>query len=276
MKIEVASHAGFCYGVERAMKITEEASATCGSLYTFGPLIHNEQVVNRLESRGIHAVDVPSDAKDGTLVIRSHGAPESSFKEAEALGIDVIDATCPYVRKIQEKVKKFASEGYAIIIVGDAKHPEIVGINGWCDNKATIIARPEEAKTIKDNGPTCMVVQTTFRFEIYKQILEIAEGQVKDLVAFNTICSATSKRQDAALDLAGRVDAMIVIGGKHSSNTVKLAQICSNVCKKTYHIQTYLDLRVTDLKNCDNIGITAGASTPNWIIDEIINKLEEA
>ncbi len=276
MKIEVASHAGFCYGVERAMNITDQANGEDKKIFTYGPLIHNEQVVQKLEAEGVFAVNDINDATEGTLIIRSHGAPESILDDARDMGIEVIDATCPYVRKIQEKVKKYSSEGYAIIIVGDEKHPEVIGINGWCGNKAFIVDTAEDVKHINDNGPTCMVVQTTFRYEIYKEILEAAQTVIKDLVAFNTICAATSKRQSAALELAGRVEAMIVIGGKHSSNTVKLAQICSSVCKKTYHIQTYLDLSVTEIKNCDSIGITAGASTPNWIIDEIINKLEKA
>ncbi len=210
------------------------------------------------------------------MIVRSHGASESVFIEANSKGIDVIDATCPFVKKIQDKVRNYYDNGYAIIIVGDSNHPEVIGINGWCNNSAVIVNSIEDAHIIKDNGPTCMVVQTTFRYEIYEEILKLAKAKVQDLVAFNTICAATSKRQSSALELAKKVDAMIVIGGKHSSNTVKLAQICESVCKKTYHIQTYLDLSVTQLKNCDSIGITAGASTPNWIIDEIINKLEEA
>ncbi len=275
MKIEVASHAGFCYGVERAIKITSEANVADKNLYTFGPLIHNAQVVEKLEAAGIKAVEETHDALNGTLVIRSHGAPESVVTEAESQGIEVIDATCPFVKKIQEKVHRYSNDGYAIIIVGDSKHPEVIGINGWCNNAALIVNSEEDAKQIKDNGPTCMVVQTTFRYEIYEKILNIAKSEIKDLVAYNTICAATSKRQSAALDLAKRVDVMIVIGGKHSSNTVKLAQICADVCKNTYHIQTYLDLSVTEIKKYDSIGISAGASTPNWIIDEIINKLEE-
>lgn len=276
MKIEVATHAGFCYGVERAINITNEANTNEDKIYTYGPLIHNAQVVEKLESEGIKAIDEVGEACDGKLIVRSHGAPESVFIEAKEQKIDVIDATCPFVKKIQDKVRSYYDNGYGIIIVGDKKHPEVVGINGWCNNSALIVNSLEDADNIKDNGPTCMVVQTTFRYEIYEEILQLAQSRIEDLVAFNTICAATSKRQSAALDLAGRVDAMIVIGGKHSSNTVKLAQICQRVCKKTYHIQTYLDLRVTELEKCDSIGITAGASTPNWIIDEIINKLEEA
>jgi len=276
MKIEVATHAGFCYGVERALKITEEANAHDDRIYTYGPLIHNAQVVSKLEEKGVHAIGDVAQAQDGKLIVRSHGAPESVFIEANEKGIDVIDATCPFVKKIQDKVHNYYENGYAIIIVGDQKHPEVVGINGWCNNAATIVNSLEDAKNIKDNGPTCLVVQTTFRFEIYDQILKQAQSVIKDLVSFNTICAATSKRQSAALELAKKVDVMIVVGGKHSSNTVKLAQICSSVCKKTYHIQTFSDLRVTELENCDSIGITAGASTPNWIIDEIINKLERA
>ncbi|WP_430886468.1 4-hydroxy-3-methylbut-2-enyl diphosphate reductase [Fusibacter sp. JL216-2] len=276
MKIEVATHAGFCYGVERAINITKEANESENKIYTYGPLIHNAQVVEKLEAEGIRAVDNINHANDGKLIVRSHGASESVFIEADEKKIDIIDATCPFVKKIQDKVRDYYDNGYGIIIIGDKKHPEVIGINGWCKNSAMIVNSLEDAKNIKDNGPTCMVVQTTFRYEIYEEILKVAQAKIKDLVAFNTICAATSKRQTAALDLARRVDAMIVIGGKHSSNTVKLAQICEQVCKKTYHIQTYLDLRVTELEKCDSIGITAGASTPNWIIDEIINKLEEA
>lgn len=276
MKIEVARHSGFCYGVERAIKITEEANLGENSIYTFGPLIHNEQVVQKLEKSGIKAVDQVDEAQDGTLIIRSHGAPQSVLIEAETRGIEVIDATCPYVKKIQEKVNGFFNKGYAIIIVGDSNHPEVVGINGWCNNQAIIVNSIEDAEKVEDNGPTCMVVQTTFRYEIYEKILQVLENRIEEIVAYNTICAATSKRQNAALDLAKRVDAMIVIGGKHSSNTVKLAQICAGVCKNTYHIQTYFDLMVHFLEKCDKIGITAGASTPDWVIDEIIHKLEKA
>ncbi len=274
MIVEVAKHAGFCFGVERALKMTEELSES-KALVTLGPLIHNEQVVDKLEDKGVYAVKTVQEASGHAMIVRSHGAPKSVFLEAEKTGIDLVDATCPFVTKIHKIVQEQAAAGRQIIIVGDPKHPEIVGIKGWCDNNAIIIEDEIAAKGLTLNGPACIVVQTTFRNERFQRMIELIHSDGQDVLVFNTICSATTKRQDAAEELSKRSDCMIVVGGKKSSNTKKLLEICQKHCENSILIQTVEDLMMKSLTNCDKIGITAGASTPDWIINEIIHKINE-
>lgn len=274
MIIEIAKHAGFCYGVERALNLTTETGVE-GDTVTLGPLIHNEQVVEKLEKQGIHVVERVEQAAGKTMIVRSHGAPKSVFEQAEEAGVKVVDATCPFVRKIQQTVAEQQAKGREIIIVGDPKHPEIVGINGWCNNKAHIVQDEIGAEGLTIKGPACIVVQTTFRKELFDKIKDILTPEGSDVLVFNTICAATSKRQDAAKELAERVDCMIVIGGKKSSNTKKLLEICQQHCENSHLIQTAEDLRVTLVDKCDKIGITAGASTPDWIIDDIVQNIND-
>ena len=279
MKILVAQHSGFCYGVKRAVKMLESLIETEGDVYTLGPLIHNQQVIEHYSNKGVVTIDSITElntiqSKNSKVIIRSHGAPKSVYDEAEAAKINIHDATCPYVKKIQNTVSTYASKGYNIIIVGNAMHPEVVGINGWCDNRATIIESVEQVELIEQiMEPTCVVVQTTFSMKKWNTISHALQSRLKALKVFNTICLATEQRQQAVLELAKEVDLMIVVGGLHSSNTVKLAQLCREQVK-TIHIETKDDLKSDDLIGTEVVGITAGASTPDWIIQSVILKIE--
>lgn len=281
MKIYIAEHSGFCYGVKRAIQILDEVvekyeNQNDSSVFTLGPIIHNTQVTDFYEKKGVKIIDKISDIPDNRsmgvhVVVRSHGAPKSVYQEAQEKNMLLIDTTCPYVKKIQNKVSSYASKGYNIIVVGDAKHPEIIGINGWCDNKAFVVADVSELPTL--SGPTCVVSQTTFNVSKWHEISEAIESMYEEVVVFNTICMATDQRQQAAEELSKKVDLMLVIGGKHSSNTSKLVDICSKYAR-TIHIETKDDLNQSDLQNLHSIGIVAGASTPDWIVDAVILKIE--
>lgn len=276
MHIELAQHAGFCFGVKRAMQIAlRQAEQQDGQLYTLGPLIHNEQVVAYLRQKGIQAADFIRSIPDGsTVIIRTHGVPKHVCSTLEAHGIRAIDATCPFVKKIHKIVAEYYEQGYQIIIVGDAQHPEVIGINGWCENSAVIIKDPADLAGIDLQKPSCMVVQTTFSLKIWGKIKKITKTSCQRVLIFDTICSATEDRQTEAELLAQKSDCMLVIGGKHSSNTIKLVDICKRHCPDTYHIETPAELP-NEVGHWCNIGVTAGASTPEWIIKEVISKMSE-
>ncbi len=279
MKIQVAEHSGYCYGVKRAINILDSLILEHQKVYTLGPIIHNKQVTDYYEQKGVLVIDNISDLRDNeidtvSIVIRSHGAPKHIYDEAAAKGIKIHDATCPYVKKIQNTVSTYATKGYNIIIVGNANHPEVIGINGWCENKALIIEKMEHLELIKDfKRPTCVVAQTTYNIKQWELLSKEIEIRLSDVIIFNTICHATEQRQQAVLDLASKVDLMVVVGGKHSSNTIKLAELCAKQVK-TIHIETRDDLTSVDLIGSKNVGITAGASTPDWVIQSVILKIE--
>jgi 4-hydroxy-3-methylbut-2-enyl diphosphate reductase len=279
MKILVAEHSGFCYGVKRAVKILDDLVLAKENIYTLGPIIHNDQVTAYYEAQGVKIIETLSDIhaseiSDIGVVIRSHGAPKSVYDEAEHKQLKIYDATCPYVKKIQNKVSTYASKGYNIIIVGNASHPEVIGINGWCDYQALIIDHVDQVKLLKlSTGPICVVAQTTFNMKKWDEISDALNARFSDIRVYNTICLATEQRQNACTDLAKKVDYMIVVGGKHSSNTIKLAEICSKYVPTT-HIETKDDLNGDELIGKKVVGITAGASTPDWIIQSIILKIE--
>lgn len=279
MKIIVAEHSGFCYGVKRAVKILDDLVQAQEQIHTLGPIIHNDQVTSFYEEKGVKIVAQLSDIQDDKVsnvgvVIRSHGAPKSVYDEATQRGLKIYDATCPYVKKIQNKVSTYASKGYNIIIVGDASHPEVIGINGWCDYQAVIIDDIEQVNPLElSQNPICVVAQTTFNLKKWDDISAAISMKFSDVRVYNTICLATEQRQNSCLELAKKVDYMIVIGGKHSSNTLKLAEICSKYAP-TKHIETKDDLNGDELIGKQVVGITAGASTPDWIIQSVILKIE--
>lgn len=282
MKILVAKHSGYCYGVKRAIKILDdliEVDHTQRRIYTLGPIIHNAQVTDYYKEKGIQVISELTEVdrtskQDSQVVIRSHGAPKSVYDEAEIRHVELLDATCPYVKKIQNTVSTHASNGYNIIIVGDPKHPEVIGINGWCNNKALILESYEDVEKLdSDSKPVCVVAQTTFNLKTWEKITELLKLKYENCTIQNTVCLATDQRQTACRELAEQVDCMIVIGGKHSSNTIKLANICKDIVK-TYHIETKDDLDLSVLSGYEVIGITAGASTPDWIVDSVILKIE--
>ena len=274
MEVTLAKTAGFCFGVKRAVDKVYELADKEDKVYTFGPIIHNEEVVRDLESKGVQVLnssDELTEVTDGIVVIRSHGGPKEVYQLMEEKQIRYADATCPFVRKIHKLVEKHSREGRRIVIVGNDHHPEVEGIKGWCLTPPIVISTIEEAWNlpISQSEPICVVSQTTFNYNKFKDIVEILEKKRYDRIVLNTICSATEERQEEAVRLASQVDAMIVIGGKTSSNTQKLFEICSNACENTYYIQTLVDLDIKPFQSFRHVGITAGASTPNKIIEEV-------
>jgi 4-hydroxy-3-methylbut-2-enyl diphosphate reductase len=273
-EVILAKNAGFCYGVKRAvneaLKIQKEYNK---KIYTLGPLIHNNDVVKFLEENNIFSIDFESIDKldiGDVIVIRSHGVTEAVLETLEKRQLTVINATCPFVTNIQKKVKKYSKEGYHIVILGDKNHPEVIGINGWCNDKATIT----KDGTFEEDIPqkVCLVAQTTEKMKNWENTLKNLSS-VKEVLAFNTICAATDVRQKSTNKISKETDAMIVIGGKNSSNTTKLYQIAKENCKNTIHIENAKDLSLDFIKNNNikKIGVTAGASTPDWIIREVLD-----
>lgn len=276
--IRVAESAGFCFGVKRAIEMAYEAIGVEPKLYSYGQLIHNKTVTDDLASKGLEIVENLDGLTEGTLLIRSHGVGKALYDEAEAKGLKILDGTCPFVKKIHNIVHDKLAEGMGIIIVGDGTHPEVIGINGWCENAAVILEDEEAAKTkeIPEKEKYAVVVQTTFRQAKFDKILEILQDRGVNMEVHNTICSATEKRQTEAEELSKTVDKMIVIGGKNSSNTQKLVEICAKNCGNTVHIETICDLVLNNFGKDDKIGITAGASTPPAIIKEVVVTMSEA
>ena len=274
MKVTLAKSAGFCFGVKRAVEMVYKEAETGKKVYTLGPIIHNEQVVQDLEQKGVRVIDTPeelSKAEDATVIIRSHGISADVYHQLEDKKVRIVDATCPFVSKIHRIVEKKYQEGSCIVIVGNANHPEVEGINGWCNGAATVIGSVSEAENYSQEPARklCVVAQTTFNYKKFKDIVDIFSKKSYDINVMNTICSATEERQTEAAAIAGDSDAMIVIGGKHSSNTQKLYEICKNVCPDTHFIQTLDDLDLKQFQSFRSVGITAGASTPNTIIKEV-------
>ena len=276
MEVIVAKSAGFCFGVERAVNMVYEQIDGKNSIYTFGPIIHNEIVVNDLKTKNVEVINSIEELKlkeNGVVVIRSHGVSREIYNNILDSSLQCIDATCPYVKRIHKIVDSKKMGEKQIIVVGDKKHPEVQGIVGWSNTKIKVVETTEEAKSIdfNKNEKLCIIAQTTFNMKKFKEIVEIFQKKGYDISVANTICSATSERQKEARDIARKVDVMIVIGSTHSSNSRKLFEICSTECKHTYFIQTLDDLQL-DLPNYVSlVGITAGASTPSNIIEEVQN-----
>lgn len=272
MKVTIAEACGFCYGVRRAVDMASQAET---GTRTLGPIIHNPQVVARLSAQGVAPVDSLDEVGDGeTVLIRSHGVGPSVYEEASRRGIRVIDATCPHVKKAQQDAKKIVEEGKNLVIIGEKAHPEVISISQWGANRAIIIDREIEAEQIPFSESLGVVVQTTFSQEQFKRIAEILKTKTNDLDVHMTICTATQQRQNAAVELAGKVDAMIVVGGRNSANTGRLAQVCREQGCPTYHIETAAELDTAAFRGMNHIGITAGASTPDWIIQEVVDIME--
>lgn len=275
LTIKLAKTAGFCFGVKRAVNtVYEQIEKGDELIYTYGPIIHNEEVVKDLEEKGVKVIEREEDIEkieaDATVVIRSHGTTEKICDLIKAKGANIVDATCPFVKKIHNIVAEKSEAGYHIVIIGNDKHPEVEGIKGWSKSSVTVINTEEEANSISisDDKNVCIVSQTTFNYKKFHKLVEIIQKKVYNVIIVNTICNATSERQVEAKQIATEVDSMIVIGGKTSSNTQKLYEICKEECKNTYYIQTAKDLETVQLEG-DVIGITAGASTPKNIIEEV-------
>ena len=276
MEVLLAKTAGFCFGVKRAVDTVYKQLDMAGDkrIYTYGPIIHNEEVIKDLESRGVNVIRSEEDlvqAKGGIVIIRSHGVPKRICDRLEALGINYVDATCPFVKKIHKIASDAKEAGKHLVIIGNGQHPEVLGILGWAGEDARVISSREEALAFKSpkDRQICIVAQTTYNYNKFKELVEIVSERAYDIIVHNTICSATKERQEEALSIAERVDAMIVVGDIHSSNTQKLYEICRNACSNTYYIQTLGDLDMNQLGSVETVGITAGASTPNNIIEEV-------
>ena len=276
MEVILAEHAGFCFGVRRAVEQVYEQVDTGKPIYTYGPIIHNEEVVKDLERKGVHVIETEKqlrEIQEGTIVIRSHGVPKRICEEIEARGLECVDATCPFVKRIHNIVEKESTAGKRIVIIGNAGHPEVEGIMGWSKVPATVIGSPEEARNFicGPDEEICVVSQTTYNYNKFQDVVEILGKKGYNVSVVNTICNATEVRQSEAREIAAQVDVMIVIGGNHSSNTRKLYEICMQECANTYFIQTLNNLHLDLPKSVRLVGITAGASTPNNIIEEVQN-----
>ena len=275
MQVTVAKSAGFCFGVQRAVDtVYEQVEKGIRPIYTYGPIIHNEVVVQDLEERGVQVLEGKEDLEqlnEGTVIIRSHGVGKEIYDQISAKGLNCVDATCPFVKKIHRTVEKESAAGRQIIIIGNDNHPEVEGIKGWCRHPALVIESAEQAEALNlpEGTKVCIVSQTTFNYKKFKDLVEILDKKRYDRIVVNTICNATEERQTEARQIAGKVDAMIVIGGSHSSNTQKLFEICRKECENTYYIQTVHDLDLGVLRSTGLVGITAGASTPKKIIEEV-------
>ncbi len=276
MEVILAEHAGFCFGVKRAVEQVYEQAATGKPIYTYGPIIHNEEVVKDLAGKGVQVIESQEDLmqiKEGTVVIRSHGVSREICEQITDKGLECVDATCPFVKRIHKIVEKESSEGKRVVIIGNAGHPEVEGIMGWSKTQTTVIGTLEEAQNFPCNTgeELCIVSQTTFNYNKFQDMVEIFKEKGYNGSVVNTICNATEVRQTEARKIAAKVDVMIVIGGNHSSNTRKLYEICRQECENTYFIQTLDDLHLDLPKSVRLVGITAGASTPNNIIEEVQN-----
>jgi 4-hydroxy-3-methylbut-2-enyl diphosphate reductase len=273
MKVILAKTAGFCFGVKRAVdKVYEQIPKE--NVFTFGPIIHNEEVVKDLENHGvrvIHTIEEIEKLEKGTIIIRSHGVSKEIYDRIRERGLEIVDATCPFVLKIHNIVKEKSSQGYEIIIIGNDKHPEVEGIKGWSTSKTIVIGNADEIEKLNElkGKKVCIVSQTTFNYNKFKDLVEIISKKGYDIIVLNTICNATEERQTEAKQIAKEADAMIVIGGRNSSNTQKLFEISKKECEDTYYIQTLDDLDLDNFPSVRCVGITAGASTPNKIIEEV-------
>ena len=281
MNVELAKTAGFCFGVKRAVDtVYQQIEQYRGEkIFTYGPIIHNEEVIKDLRSHGVEVLNDEEELKTAdadVVVIRSHGVAKYIYDILEERGITCVDATCPFVKKIHKIVAEKSAEGSYIVIVGNGEHPEVQGIRGWAGEQVTVVQTPEDAERFElpeKEQKVCIVAQTTFNYNKFKELVEIISKKRYDIVVLNTICNATKERQTEARQIAARVDAMVVIGDKRSSNTQKLFEICKEECLNTYYIQTLDDLDINQLRSVESVGITAGASTPNKIIEEVQNNV---
>jgi len=280
-KIILAETAGVCFGVERALKKSYEVTDNSEEdVYSFGPIIHNPQVVRHLEEKGVKVIDKFEDAPSGTVMIRAHGVPLGTLSVAKERGLNVVDLTCPIVKKLQHSVKRLAEEGYFIVIVGDKKHPEIIGARSYADpeNVMVVESKSELEDQLFLKKRVGIVAQTTIAFDRFSEVVEeFLQRSVEEIKIFNTICDDIFNKQREAVEIAKSVDVMIVIGGKNSSNTTKIAKLCHEVNPHTYQIETADEVPSLGLDLDEKtIGVTAGASTPSWIIEEILSGLEKA
>jgi len=275
MGIKLARTAGFCMGVRRAMDMVLDIARKGGKgpIYTYGPLIHNPQTIELLKKRGILPVGNIDEIREGTIVIRAHGIPPAERTRLKEKGIEIIDATCPKVARVQGIIRKHHSQGYTILILGDRDHPEVTGLLGYAGDRGFVIHRAEDLEGLTGSERVCAVAQTTQNVEEFERMAEAIRKRFPQAVIFNTICDSTVKRQDEVRDMAGKMDAMIIVGGRNSANTQRLRAISEDSGTPTFHVETAGELWKTDLDSYENIGVSAGASTPNWIINGVLDHM---
>jgi 4-hydroxy-3-methylbut-2-enyl diphosphate reductase len=271
MKVILADSAGFCFGVKRATQLAFKAAEENCPICSLGPIIHSPQVVERLEENGVRVVEKVEDIEAGTVIIRSHGITAGELADIHARNLIPVDATCPFVKKVQDYVTLLCSEGYKVVLVGEKDHPEVKGIISYADQaEVTVVADSEEAQHLPSQSKIGLVAQTTQSFENFHQVADICLRKAKEVRVFNTICDATSVRQDEAREIAKQVDLMLILGGFNSANTTRLAQICRELQPRTYHVEIASQIESEWFTDVKVVGITAGASTPRWIIDEVV------
>lgn len=271
MEVILAEYLGFCYGVRRAISIARDNAD--GHSCTLGPIIHNPQMVERLKAEGIGSVDTLAEMQSGTVIIRSHGVGPQIYDKIRAKGLKIVDATCPHVKRAQLAAKELAQSGYSVAIIGEKNHPEVKSIFEWANRAATILENESEAEKFPACQKLGIVSQTTVEEARFTAIVARLLGKSKDIRILRTICTATEQRQSAAIELAEKVDVMIVVGGRNSANTTKLARLCESRCR-THHIETADEILPEWFDQSQKIGITAGASTPDWIIREVSIKCQ--
>ncbi len=274
MRVEVAKYAGVCYGVERALKLAEEAAESGRTVHTLGPLIHNPQAVGALRDRGVIVANTVADAPEGTLVIRSHGVDPAIIEAARAKGLDVVDATCPHVSKAHEAAEDLKRGGYTVVIVGEADHPEVEGIMAHAGGEALVVSSAGELPERLPSRRVGVVVQTTQSLSRLTEVVDAILMRASEIRVFNTICSATGKRQQSAQELAENVDVIVVVGGHNSGNTTRLADICLAVNPRVHHVETADELDASWFEGATSVGVTAGASTPDEQMQGVIRAIE--
>jgi (E)-4-hydroxy-3-methyl-but-2-enyl pyrophosphate reductase len=277
MQVLLAEEYGFCFGVERAVEMVEGALSEGANVRTLGPLIHNTQEIQRLEGEGVRTIDAPVEVNAGeTAVIRAHGVTPKVQRELESRAERVIDATCPFVTKVQKLAERAAAEGRDVVVVGSPDHPEMIGVKGYAPDRAYVVRDAGEVASLPPLHAPLVVSQTTLKLSTFLEAAEAVRAKSdSEPQVVNTICSATRDRQDAARALAGHVDAFYIIGGKHSSNSLKLLSVCKEQCGKSFLIETPEEIDAEDLEGASRVGVTAGASTPNWLIDQVVARLRE-
>lgn len=273
-KVLVVEKAGFCFGVRRAIKIASDAAKKSKKrVYTLGPLIHNPQVVEDLTKKGV-CVAKDVTGLNGTVIIRSHGMHPKTLNSIKSRKIKIVDATCPFVKKAQEKAALLHKQGYQVVVVGEKHHPEVQGIVGYAGGEAIVINQNDKFPDLSGFKKLGIVAQTTYNFDVFCKLVGKLLKSVKEIKIFNTICNVTADAQKNTLDLAKKVDLMVVVGGHNSANTSRLAELCRELGKKTYHIETAKELDKKWFKKVAKVGVTAGTSTPDWIIQEVVEKIK--
>lgn len=277
MQVLLADEFGFCFGVERAVEMVEKALSEGDTVRTLGPLIHNSQEMDRLANEGVATISQPVQIqKNETAVIRAHGVTPEVERELREKAGKVVDATCPFVTKVQKLASRAAAQNRHVVVVGNPEHPEMIGVKGYAPAHAFVVRDAKDVASLPKLNNPLVVSQTTIKLKTFLDAAEAVKANaIGETQVVNTICSATRDRQDAARALAGEVDAFYIIGGRHSSNSVKLLAVCQEQCPKSFLIETEEEINPEDLRGVERVGVTAGASTPKWLIDKVIARLEE-